>query len=179
MRLAQQSNHIRNLLSVACFALFLNGCASHSTEPKKPKLPTISRYLAITVCYKNQKDCIGPTVKNLENSNIELHFEPYSKTADKGVTAQNEMTHTDYGVPFKSEIRVTKKDGSDDYNIYAMLRSGEGTKREAIVKTVKAKDLAQLERFELQDEPIKFKTKEHEGSLQAELVVGTALPITN
>lgn len=177
MRFAQKLNYANSILLVACFTILINGCASRPTEPEKPKLPTISRYLSILVCYKDQKDCIGPTVKDLETSNIELNFEPYSKAADKGVTAHNEMTHTEYGISFKTEIRVTKKEGSDEYQIYSMLRSGEGTKREAVVKTTKAKDLAQLERFELTDKPIRFKDEQLEGTLQAELVVGTALPI--
>ncbi|MES2965066.1 MAG: hypothetical protein V4760_14365 [Bdellovibrionota bacterium] len=141
--------------------------------------PDFSRYLMVTVCYKGHKDCIGPVVKNLEQANVKLQWENFSKgyvdsKPARGVTAVDKVNMIEGSVPFTSEIRVTKHDGKKTTSVYMMLRSGAGTKREGKVKTFEIPDLAQLKETKLSDEPIEFEG----GTLKAELVVGPPLNLT-
>lgn len=133
----------------------------------------LARYLTIKTCYKDDH-CIGPVVKNIEDANIEIPMKPYSKANERGQTAFEEQSVLDQGIPFKREIRVTKKEGKDEYYVYMMLRSGPSLKREGKVKTFSVKDLSQMSETRITDEPIKFK----DGTLQAELILSAPLNLS-
>lgn len=142
--------------------------------------PDFARYMTITVCYTGQKECIGPTVKNLEQANVKLNWEDFSKgTVDskpvRGSSAVDTLKLTENQVPFTSEIRVTKHEGKSSTYVYLMLRSGQGTKRQGKVKTFEIADLSQLKETKLIDEPIKFDG----GTLKAELVIGPPMTLTH
>ncbi len=141
----------------------------------KPKPPPadFSRYMTTLICYKGEKECIGPTVKDVEKANVRLQWETFSKGNVRGTTAQDLASVVDQGVPFKSEIRITKPDGADKYHVYIMLRSGPGTKRQGKVKTFEIEDLSKLTEMTISDDPIKFKG----GTIKTELVIGPPLPL--
>ena len=133
----------------------------------------ISRYLTLKSCYTGQK-CIGPVAKDLENANVELKMKPIHKGDLQGQTAGSSFGLSEDGIPFKSEIQITKKDGEEGYYIYMMLRSGQGLKRHGKVHTFTVKNLSELKQTILKDAPIATKN----GTLQAELVFGPSMKIS-
>lgn len=127
-----------------------------------------SRYIMVETCYDAQEKCIGPVVKNLENSNTSLVLKPFSKGKVLGRTAVEKFRVEDSKIPFNSEIRVTKKEGSNDYLVNIMLRSGDSLKRNGRVRTIQIKNLSDFKEVTVEDKPIRFKN----GTLKASVVIG-------
>ena len=127
-----------------------------------------SRYIMVETCYDGKEKCIGPVVKNLENSNTSLILKPFSKGNTLGKTAVEKIRVEDSKIPFNSEIRVTKKEGSSDYLVYIMLRSGDSLKRNGRVKTIQIENLSDFKEITVEDKPIRFKN----GILKASVVIG-------
>ncbi len=141
---------------------------SFSAAAKKIKL---NRYIAIKTCYEDG-DCVGPAAKHLEKSRIELEMMPYSKGKDRGITASDVQIVQDGKTLFKSEIRVLKKEKTDFYYVYMMIKSG--TSRHGKVKVSKIKDIKNFDQKITLDRPIKTK----DGFLQAQLVLGPDIAIS-
>lgn len=132
---------------------------------------TISRYFTIKTCYDNKSPCIGPVAKELEKANVTLELAPFTKGADKGVTAIDEYKIQEEGISFSSEIRITQQQGENGYFVYVMLKSGRSKARKGVVKTFFIPKLSELTETRIMDKTIRFQT----GTLEAELVVGPKL----
>ncbi len=157
---------------ITIFGLFflLTACSSTPKEnPKPPEYKTIvlSRYLAIKTCSTKGK-CTGPSIKGLDKADLKFTMKPISDGNEKGLTASDVFSITEEGISFNSEIRVTKKDDSPEYEVYMMLKSGPAEEPEKKIRTFRLKDLAYLPETRITDSPIKYKN----GTLQAELVLG-------
>ena len=152
----------------------MSGCATISKEVlSTPNTISISRYFSVKTCYTGQA-CTGPVARNLEKSNIELIMDPYSKGKNRGYTAFDENKIFENGVPFKSEIRITKTEGKEGYHVYIMLRSGPSLKRNGKIKTFSVKSLSRLSETIVADKPINFEG----GTLQVELILGPPLSLS-
>ncbi len=149
---------------VAVLALFFSFAAQGNALK-------LNRYIAIETCYEDG-ECVGPAAKNIEKSSIEFDMQPYAKAGDRGITASDMQIVQDGKTLFKSEIRLVKKEKTDFYYVYMMLKSG--TSRNGKVSIAKVKDLKNFKQRILLDEPIKTKN----GTLQAQLIVGPAVPVT-
>jgi hypothetical protein len=159
------------LILVACSACSSTPIIQEASKAKERRSITLSRYLTIKTCYTGQNKCIGPVAKELDKANIEMVLEPFFKGDVEGEIAHDKHRIVENGVPFKSEIRVLKKKNKEEYNIYMMLRSGPGVKRNGKVKTFTVIDLSKLSETKISDDPIKFDG----GTLQAELVLGPSV----
>ncbi len=162
----------RKLLVAAFIAV--SGCSTAPLEPnvKLPEDPIpaikISRYFAITACLKNEAKCREPLNLDTENANIGMALLTYKK-GDSGITAGDKYRVVEQGIPFDSEIRVTKKDGDSIYRFYVVVRSGGELKRTGVVKTFEVKAFErEMPINSVKDKPIEFPG----GTLQAELFIG-------
>lgn len=142
------------------FFIFL--CA-YSAALWAEKIELVRTFL-ITTCYTGQK-CLAPVVK--EEKLLTLTLERFTKGAARGMTVMDRAQIEEQAVPFKSEVRLTKKEGQEAFSIYVMLRSGEGTQREGKVKVFTQDDLAQMKEVKVTDKAIAFTG----GTLQASLLL--------
>jgi hypothetical protein len=156
--------------------LLVSCVSKHATNANTTSEQSVvfSRYISITTCYQGQEKCIGPVVKNLESANVEKRFERFYKGYEGGLTTLESNRIEEYGIPFNSEVRITKKDFSDTYYVYMMLRSGPGTSRNGVIKSFEIKSLSSFNGVNLIDKPIKFK----DGELRAELTFGPPLKLS-
>lgn len=168
---------MKGLLICLPTILFLASCASQQVTSKGSPEATIafSRYFSVTTCFRGEKKCIEPVVKNLESSNVQKSFEQFGKGPERGVSAFESYRIEENGIPFNSEIRITKKESSEVYHVYLMLRSGRTNSRKGVVKTFEIKDISSFDNVTITDTPIKFEG----GELKADLTFGLPLDLSN
>lgn len=119
----------------------------------------------ISTCYRSEKVCRDPVVKNLELANSSASFVA-------GV-ARNSVSVLEEGLNFTGDITITAKE--NDYQIDLELRSGNSEKRKGEKVSFTLKDLNQITETTIMDKPINF----NKGLLRAQLVFGPVLNITN
>ncbi len=145
--------------------------ASCTTTPPLPEAPPVAsatpsveftRSIVTTFCPRKNK-CEKPVTHGEQT--VTLKLEPYHK-GDSGLTGEDKIEIIDRQVPIKTEIRVIKKTGSDDFYVYMLIRSGAGSSREGKVKTVSVKSLAELVNVTVDDKPVEVKG----GTLKPQLV---------
>lgn len=112
---------------------------------------------------KNQCTYIAPEAP--VTTRIEIPLVHVSKGGPGSLHGENHHNVIARGTPFKSDLFLNAK--GSGVSVYAVLRSGKGTKRHGITKTV---ELADLEKSPLRitDTPISRNGK----TLTAELIVG-------
>jgi len=161
-----------NLTILVSSFLLLLGCATHPKAPKADQKNDVaetvsfSRIISIKTCDKNKK-CSGFVANDLKNSEVTLQLEEFNKGTDKGVTGQDAFEINESGVPFRSEIRVIKKKGEDQFYVYMMIRSGSSLKRNGKIKTFSVSNLSDLAEVNLKDDPISISN----GTIQAQLTI--------
>lgn len=129
-----------------------------------PPTVAFSRYIMISTCYRTEKVCRDPVVKNLEQANASAPFV-------SGV-AQNSVSVFEEGLDFTGDITITAKES--DFQVDLKLRSGNSEKRISEKLSFTVKDLNEFSETVVMDKPIAF----NKGLLRAQLVFGPVLNIT-
>jgi len=159
------------ILFIVCAVLL--SCSRTPEITTQAETISFTRYFTTTVC-DSKNNCIGPTVKDIENSQVVLHLRPFRKGGKNGATAADENRLMEEGIPFISGIRITRDDRNDEYYVHMMLRSGASTARNGVIKTFTLKDFADLQQVTISDKPIKVNDK----TVKVDLVLDSAIEIT-
>jgi hypothetical protein len=151
---------------ILTFMLFTVSCALKQRAQRMdvPKTVAFSRYLMISTCYRTEKSCRDPVVKNLEQANTSAPF-------INGV-AHNQVSLNEEGLIFTGETRITATENA--YQVDLVLHSGNSQKRAGEKLSFVVSDIDQFKETVVMDKPIAF----NKGLLRAQFVFGPVLNIT-
>ena len=127
---------------------------------------TFSRNITLELCSKGLRDCKRISDGTLVNDSISLT--PVGKAKGGGLHGSSQFQIVEAKTPFKGEIQVNQI--NNKISIYALLRSGKGTRRHAVTKVIKDANLSDFQSIELIDKPISIDGKLY----QAKLLVSPA-----
>lgn len=129
----------------------------------------VARAIIVESCTTDLTDCRKVTTENPSSVNIPFSHAGKGKGGgDHGVVRFQSMQGD---TPFKGEIHINKPSTGQGYSIYAVLRSGHGTKRHGVSKNIKVDDFSKFKPMELVDRPILIDGKTY----RAKLVISSVL----
>ncbi len=127
---------------------------------------TLERAIRVKTCL-NGGTCTEFLPQENEIPTIRIALEKsFAKGINGGVDGWDRHKISAENITFKSEIHLIQYTNKSIY-LYAMLRSGSGTKRNGNVHKVSLESASALKPILIQDEPIPF----NRGTVQAQLVI--------
>lgn len=143
-------------------ALFVVAISTYLSFAEANESLSLSRQLIVETCDYNGK-CHEVASDKEASGSVAIELSTFHKGRVTGVHGQDTLQISSNGVPFKSEIFVNKvKSG---YSVYAVLRSGKGTRRNGVTKKTLIETISEFKPVTLTDAPITIDGKEYRAKL--------------
>lgn len=132
-----------------------------SSQAMESEHISLARSLTVDVC-NTQSQC--KTSDDKQDGTADIKLSSFHKGNARGLHGTDKALVTADNIPFKSEIFVNKT--KSGYSIYAVLRSGQGTKRNGVTKRIDVLNISEFSSISLADKPFEIAGKQYRAKLE-------------